>query len=550
VRVAVLSLCLLAHHAFADDPDLPRVGTFGALPAEAVELTVRVDGSLILDGKSLALPALRATLREARRTQDRDGGPDVLLRVDARLPWKALAWVLGSCAESGIRRVWYAVRPETGEDVGAFALFLATSREEGRGAEDVGSVMETECTVSFDDTGCEPAALYRALQGMKAALGSVPIEMALKPSEQVPAGFVLSLADMAVRAGAEWIHFPGLEAPPEGAELTALVRELTAGSSQRTPSVRLDASSLRDGRGRVPEARPQEGPAGLFRVKLPPRKTEVEEDDAWQEPAGPEPVEPLPRAMRWLARHQDRKSGSWGSAGDTGLALMVFLAAGHTDRGNPSSNPYARTIRKGLQWLMQVQADDGRFDEDAHGHAVACAALWLAARVTSNPEYAAPALSGTVSIYTRREHAGRGTLLWYVIADRMRWSGYAMHRLESPHDAAGKRFIASIRDSLDGNEREIARVMGVHDWDPSYSEKNIRIAMTNLDAQGRYFATALARRSGGRNWEQCSRMLDREVLAQQQEDGGWGSAWDTAAHALCLEIASGYERATPLAGYY
>ena len=70
--------------------------------------------------------------------------------------------------------------------------------------------------------------------------------------------------------------------------------------------------------------------------------------------------------LLWLAAAQE-KDGSWRCArwgggedydvGVTGLALLAFLGAGHTE----SRGPYRATVGRALGWLAANQCDDGRF---------------------------------------------------------------------------------------------------------------------------------------------------------------------------------------------
>jgi len=169
-----------------------------------------------------------------------------------------------------------------------------------------------------------------------------------------------------------------------------------------------------------------------------PEEVEVVED---------RPVEPRPRrkleaipgpkreaairaALGWLAAHQDvdtdgkwdcdafmkhdpgdAKSGGGGGAlldvGATGLAVLAFLGAGHTDRGAANENDFAKNVRMGLRYLMSVQDDDGVFGARVshsymYGHAIATAALAQAYGMTKNPRYKKPALDGVLYLLKAR----------------------------------------------------------------------------------------------------------------------------------------------------
>lgn len=109
--------------------------------------------------------------------------------------------------------------------------------------------------------------------------------------------------------------------------------------------------------------------------------------------------ETLARALRWLAAHQ-KSDGSWSSEGfasecgklgkdkcsgpgkpiyDVGvsaLALLCLLGDGNT----PTVGTYREAVARGLNWLVQRQADEGligtrELHDFMYGHALACAAL-------------------------------------------------------------------------------------------------------------------------------------------------------------------------------
>jgi hypothetical protein len=123
--------------------------------------------------------------------------------------------------------------------------------------------------------------------------------------------------------------------------------------------------------------------------------------------------------LKWLADHQD-EDGRWdcdgfpardpaddqcdgrGAApydvGVTGLALLAFLGAGYTDR-EPSENPYAGNVRRGLRYLIAGQGDDGVFgtrdtQRFIYNHVIATLAMCEAYWMTRNPRYRLSAQNG------------------------------------------------------------------------------------------------------------------------------------------------------------
>ncbi len=134
--------------------------------------------------------------------------------------------------------------------------------------------------------------------------------------------------------------------------------------------------------------------------------------------------------LKWLADHQDvNGQGMWdcdgymkhdpaddqcegpGKAlydpGVTGLALLAFLGAGHTDRGTTRDNPYARNVRQALRYLTTIQDDDGCFGPRSnqhfvYNHAIATLAMCEAWAMTRNPRYKTPAQDGLNFISSAR----------------------------------------------------------------------------------------------------------------------------------------------------
>jgi len=134
------------------------------------------------------------------------------------------------------------------------------------------------------------------------------------------------------------------------------------------------------------------------------------------------------KALEWLCGYQDDdgrwdcdgftkhdpegdSTGGTGGAlydvGVTGLSLLAFLSSGHTDRGSAAENPYAKTVRMGLRFLIESQDDDGCFGRRASQHfmyntALATAAMCEAYALTRNPRYKKPAENGAKYLLAAR----------------------------------------------------------------------------------------------------------------------------------------------------
>ncbi|MBI4613949.1 MAG: protein kinase [Planctomycetes bacterium] len=110
--------------------------------------------------------------------------------------------------------------------------------------------------------------------------------------------------------------------------------------------------------------------------------------------------------LRWLAAHQDKSRGMWDSddfqaqckkntcsgrgtewcdPGQTGLALLAFLGAGHTHQ----QGKYQETVKLALQYLKDIQDQEGCFgprnNNYMYNHAIACLAVAEAYGMTKSP---------------------------------------------------------------------------------------------------------------------------------------------------------------------
>jgi hypothetical protein len=157
--------------------------------------------------------------------------------------------------------------------------------------------------------------------------------------------------------------------------------------------------------------------------------------------------------LRWLSRHQ-APDGSWGSAsarescipgsscvpdenaasasydaGLTGLALLAFLGAGHAhdsraylaDTVLPRKHVTGEVVKRGLQWLVESQREDGSFGPGRtymYNHALATMALCEAYGLTQHRAWRAPAQQAVdFLVAAQRPHPnGNGAWGWRYAA--------------------------------------------------------------------------------------------------------------------------------------
>lgn len=109
------------------------------------------------------------------------------------------------------------------------------------------------------------------------------------------------------------------------------------------------------------------------------------------------------KGLQWLVRMQ-KNDGRWDidgsvndSIGGTGLALLPFLAAGQTHKPmkGEKDSPYAKTVEYGLSYIKGKQKANGSFGaRDLYGHAIATMALCESFGMTGDPTLKKAAQSG------------------------------------------------------------------------------------------------------------------------------------------------------------
>ncbi|RMG36252.1 MAG: biopolymer transporter ExbD [Planctomycetota bacterium] len=104
----------LARNEASEPVELPEASQAASernLPHRLV-ITVRADGTLIVSGRPLAAGQLDRVLLEGRATAG-DRPFEVRIRADRRVPYERVEPILIACARHGIRRVGFAVLPQT-----------------------------------------------------------------------------------------------------------------------------------------------------------------------------------------------------------------------------------------------------------------------------------------------------------------------------------------------------------------------------------------------------------------------------------------------------
>ncbi|MCA9314642.1 MAG: hypothetical protein H6806_07165 [Planctomycetes bacterium] len=231
---------------------LPTVTHAGKAPKDALRVQVTKDGVITLgdDATPLGAATLRRALAEkAARPElpSAASSTDLILEVDAELPWSLATWVLQIAADPQVRicRTWFAVRVPSGER-GALAVFLPTDRGLRPGPIVQPTFSKRKVVVLARPTGTATSldALYSTLLDRPAAArADMVVELVSPPpsSGRTPTGFMVRVLDVILRAGAGAVTLEGSASRPgldDPAVWTQVAKELREGTC--VPVVRVD----------------------------------------------------------------------------------------------------------------------------------------------------------------------------------------------------------------------------------------------------------------------------------------------------------------------
>jgi Ca-activated chloride channel family protein len=305
-------------------------------------------------------------------------------------------------------------------------------------------------------------------------------------------------------------------------------------------------------------------------------------------------------ALQWLAAHQTAE-GRWdcasygGRSNDTavtGLSLLAFLSAGHTE----GAGAHREVVRRAVEWLRRQQEADGRVGarDAGRGYAHPIAGLSLAeaagrAKVAQTVQSAQRALEWSCR-EQRPPFAAAGA--WRYGGGQpegdLSVSGWYLLQLRAARNAGlavpgecwtrASSFLDSVSVKLgDGPQGPVVsyaykpgshtnarlnaigntcrQLLGV---EPPCLEESVRHFIhagglpqaDQADLYYWYYGTLCAFRQGGETWRVWNEALKRTLLRTQQRAGALGGSWNpqgpysgdwgrvgqTALGALCLEI--------------
>jgi len=313
-------------------------------------------------------------------------------------------------------------------------------------------------------------------------------------------------------------------------------------------------------------------------------------------------------ALRWLARHQE-PDGHWDTvkyqavskadSGISGLAVLAFLGAGHTEK----AGEYRMNVRKGLQWLMEVQkqntngviCDKGDL-RPGYEHPIAAMALAEAYGMARNPKVgqaAQKAIDYSIGVhqveysgwrYGPKDPGDTSVTGWFIM--QLKSARVTGLKVDGRGFAGAAAFLDSVEDKGEYKGYKGARFKYMP------ARGNVTPCMTAVGMLGRlfmgvkppdlrgggeyllerlpkwnagedlgfyywYYGTLVMFQMGGEYWKQWNPMMRDMLLQNQRRGGDEDGSWDplsrhgdykcrvmtTALGALCLEV---YYRYLPM----
>ncbi len=293
-------------------------------------------------------------------------------------------------------------------------------------------------------------------------------------------------------------------------------------------------------------------------------------------------------ALRWLARHQEQ-DGHWDTkkydgeqcvdAGVTGLALLAFLGAGHTER----AGQYRDNVRRAVEWIISQQEPDGSIGKKykeywhpgyAYHHAICGLALAEAAgmgRVPATIEAAQKAVDYSTEKHQAGEESDKGPWRYLPKQDAdASVSGWFVMQLKSAKLAGLRvnpasfhgaiRFFDSIEVKKDYNGYPGGRFPYQQKGHPTLNPtaigmlSNLFLGRKPQDIQGgaeyllenlpkwdkscgkggtgtfpmyyTYYATLVMFQMGGDYWKKWNEAMKQMLLPNQRKGGDEDGSWD------------------------
>jgi len=354
----------------------------------------------------------------------------------------------------------------------------------------------------------------------------------------------------------------------------------------------------RRGSGQPPAEMPE-----IYKLRVAPDRAKLAEKHG----ATAQTEEAVKAALKWLAANQeadgrwdaqhhgagrelmvagrDRKAaGIHADTGVTGLALLAFLASGHTHL----EGDYQANVRRGLEYLLRQQASDGNVGGQAttyafmYCHAMATFALSEAYAMTKDEQLRGPvrrAVGYTLAAqdptsggwrYKPRDPGDTSQLGWQLMALKSAALGgipiptstqQGIHRFLNSASSGRYGGLVAYRPSerpsrpMTAEALVCRQFLGVPRTSPA-SREAADYLLGELPGQAEanlyywYYATLGMYQMQGAHWRQWNDALQSTLLGRQQKTGPLAGSWNpdtrwagyggrvysTALAALCLEV--------------
>jgi biopolymer transport protein ExbD len=353
--------------------ELVKAGAVWDPPPAPLVISLAADGTISLLGHEVGLDELVSNLRDATRDpshREPDGcsNIDVVLRVAPALPWAVVEWVMQACGDVNVSmdRVHFAVMPEAGGAAGVIPTFLTKNRG---GASLVVFAPEpiVRATLVASEGVANRGAVFAALKAALAAATYKVVEIAT-PFPRLPrVGHVLSVLDLALRAGADRIDFTGAPSPwparraAAGADMpgepgsvawlrawvTAHAKGDPIGLAVRVGGTSIDATSPSSALPAAPPRRARSGRTPT-RGRVPVRPSCSPKSRTWCSVSvtGVAPRRASHRTSGPVRRSSVRLRGSRRTKPRTAAGRRRHSAGGATARTPERSNPTAPATRR------------------------------------------------------------------------------------------------------------------------------------------------------------------------------------------------------------
>lgn len=252
------------------------------------------------------------------------------------------------------------------------------------------------------------------------------------------------------------------------------------------------------------------------------------------------------RALAFLASKQTEE-GRWEGVEQTSLALLAFLAEGHTS----VSGDYRELVFHGMAWLVKQQREDGSIGATVRDHALATLALQEASMMDVDERFRSAAQAAIGNLIGRAPGAEPVETAWMIQPLRLALvagNETVVPALKKLHDALAR---AVGKDPAQAAAILYGRLLAspVYDWKMAFRQggqildgAKAQIKGPDIDFAFLYYGSHGAYQLGGDVWNDWNLAGNELLLSFQSAEGAWakGDVTKTALATLALEALHRY----------